>query len=468
MSFVTGTAAGHTDLLDKIRRFAAGYGTSALTGTADGGNTGNGTMTKCEPRAAAVTETVWVKFTSATAFNVGNTEGGTEIGSGTIGGATGNTYDFNHAKIRFRLTQGGTVFATNDKFTLAVTQGATKTAGYEWVEERNGLQTTAVAYGGGAGYTVDGPDYASYPNEVVLRGEGPGGLDKVYAGYLAYAGSQSGTDFYNIVCNAYSGFSAGVSWHNQPGALTADKTDYAASATPITIGDRRPTLLLLNTTLTYWLSVTARKILVVVEVGGTAIVSAYTGLGVAYGSPGQIALPLFCGASRNTEGPEFRWTENSAKHSAFCNPTQVSTYSGAWMRTVDGVWRRVYNRNASDSLAIDDTVAKIWPWWTPVPPAAAPSGVIHLRENIDQGIPMLPATVAYQFLGNASGLGNGAGSGAFYGSIYFELEGVFAVPGYVQSTPISNKSEIGSPATHYIFTSGHSAAPEKLFCIAAS
>ena len=68
MSSETGTASGHYDLLDKLRRFLAGYATWTTPGYT---GTGDGTMTDIDSYPTTPTETWTITCTSEA------TDGGT-------------------------------------------------------------------------------------------------------------------------------------------------------------------------------------------------------------------------------------------------------------------------------------------------------------------------------------------------------------------------------------------------------
>lgn len=90
---------------------------NALTPTADGGNTGNGTVGSVTVTSAAITGDYVLTITE-TAANAGTFEVvdpmGLSLGEGTVGQA------FTGGGLTFTLSDGATDFAVDDAFTLAV------------------------------------------------------------------------------------------------------------------------------------------------------------------------------------------------------------------------------------------------------------------------------------------------------------------------------------------------------------
>lgn len=96
------------------------------TGTADGGNTGNGTVTVVTGGPETKIGTYTIECITAEAnggtFQVTNPDGSI-IGQVKIQAGAGATADFGSPEINFTITDGGTDFVAGDKFTVAVTEG---------------------------------------------------------------------------------------------------------------------------------------------------------------------------------------------------------------------------------------------------------------------------------------------------------------------------------------------------------
>lgn len=390
---IAGAGNHHLQLLDTLRRFAAGYGTNTapvFTGT------GNGTCTKVEPLAAAITQTIYVKFTSGTAFNVGTTNGGSELGTGTITASAGATADFAHAKIRFRLTQGATLFVLNDLFTIAVTQGATAAAGNAWIEKRNGLQTTAATYGTN-GYTQDGPDIASFPDEVILYNTGLGGTQAIYIGMKATTDGVN--SFYYWQLNGATAFNPALGLNTQAGAIPGGG------------GSPRPIIPLANTAIAYKIVSNAQRIALMANMG-TVYEWMYLGLVNTYYTLGQYPLPLFIGGSHNdgiiaSYPPRYTDAGNNSPHTACFNPRSTYGYAdgpGA-LRKIDGTW--IYptaQQQGSAGTMLINPATMILPY--------ANRGMDNIRENLDGSYNLKPI----QIVDSANIIG--------------EFDGIAAISGY--------------------------------------
>lgn len=88
------------------------------TGTADGGNTGNGTVTVVTANPlTAVAETWTISFLTATTYTVtGSVTGATANGDTTVAAGV-----YNNGYIQFTATVGLTPFVLGDEFTIAIT-----------------------------------------------------------------------------------------------------------------------------------------------------------------------------------------------------------------------------------------------------------------------------------------------------------------------------------------------------------
>jgi len=156
MPYETGTAAGHIDLVERIRKFATGYGvagTPAYTGT------GNGVLDHVDTDETSVTETWTITCTVAA------TDAGTFSVVGSVSGAqadaeVGTAYD--NGLISFLINDGSTDFIVNDFFTIAVTEGAMKTAGEAWILDSL-IEGRRIDH-------FSSSEYAGYPVENIFNG----------------------------------------------------------------------------------------------------------------------------------------------------------------------------------------------------------------------------------------------------------------------------------------------------------
>lgn len=160
------------------------------TGTADGGNTGNGTCTAVSGggKTAKGTYTIEciVAITNGGTFSVVGPNG--NIGDVTIVAGAGGTGVFASEELNFTLTDGSTDFALGDKFTVAVTDGVPSTGTADGgntgdgtvteVEGRRDLVTGAynvectVAVTNGGTFKVEDPDGNLLETVTITPGAG--------------------------------------------------------------------------------------------------------------------------------------------------------------------------------------------------------------------------------------------------------------------------------------------------------
>lgn len=338
MPYIHDTASDYLDLLDRLRRFAAGYG---VAGSPSFSGAGNGSMGSVDTDPASVSETWTVACTDATTP-------GAEVWSvvGSVSGAkadatTGIAYD--NSLVKFQIAAGATNFQVGDQFTLAVVQGALSAAGQAWAEER-------WAPG----------------DELILRGPGLAGADNIYVGILTT--EDPANDYYNWMLQGYTGYSSGAAWSAQPGAI--------GTATP-------PQVALWNQSIPYWLCVDGRRIVLVAKVS-TVYESLYLGLIDPYGSPGQWAYPIFIGGSM-TAFAGARWSVTAEDHRQWVSGNiQGATQASGFLRRPDGVWAPA--GNATNNNLGPNT----YPFYGPSAGASRVPGPATIRDCLDGTFFVLP------------------------------------------------------------------------------
>jgi len=181
------------------------------TGTADGGNTGDGTCTSVSGGANTKPGTYTVECITAVThggtFEITGPDG--FVGIVQITAGAGGTGVFASEEINLTLTDGGTDFAVGDKFTIAVTEGVPNTGTADGgntgngtmtgVEGRHGLKVgtytltcTATATHGGTFSVVD-PDGNALPSAVMTAGAGV--ATSFENDQIAFILTDGGTDF---------------------------------------------------------------------------------------------------------------------------------------------------------------------------------------------------------------------------------------------------------------------------------
>lgn len=311
MAYTSGTASNYLDLMDRLRRYAAGIGTAGTP--TPGSNTGNGTVTGVDCTAATVTET-WTLTCTAAATN-----GGTFSVVGSVTGALANAtvgVAYSNAKISFTINDGTADFIIGDSFTIATTAGALAGSGSVWEVQR---------WAGG--------------NELILKGQGLSGGQQIYVGFTVYYNVSS--DYYNWECRGFTGFNSGMTFATQPGVSAAKY------------------LSLWNSSIPYWFVVNGQRIIVVAKVSTTYHLG-YFGYWYPYGTPTQFPYPVIIAASAGQQGQ--RWSSTATTHTNITgsefNSNDDNVYNSAIFYGLDGAWKPMARINSGTT----PTANYLWPW----------------------------------------------------------------------------------------------------------
>jgi len=125
--------------------------------------------------------------------------------------------------------------------------------------------------------------------EFIIHSQQAGLTQDIYIGWRL--ADNIGNDTYNIEIRGFGGYSAGLSWDDQP--------------------DSQPLGIYLcsyDQDLTYWIVASHRRFIVMEKVS-TTYLSAYCGLYAAYATPAQYPYPLYVGASSSDYNA--RWSDNT-------------------------------------------------------------------------------------------------------------------------------------------------------------
>lgn len=329
MPYEIDTAADHYDLLDRVRKFACGFG---VIGTISYSGTGDGTLDALEAPTSP-TETWTITCTDATTP-------GAEVWSvsGSVSGAqadatTGTDYD--NGIVACHITAGATDFAVNDAWTVPVTEGALRTAGEEWQVLRW--------------------DTSTANHELILKGLGLSRTEEIYIGIQTY--QSVAADYYNWKVAAFDGYVAANDFDHQPGNC--------------------PNLGVpsWNQSMPYWLLVNGQRIALATKVS-TVFESLYLGKFLPYATPNQYPNPIIA-AGMLTSASATRWSSTG-----YSMPYWGDSWHGnpgnLRMRWLDGAWKtpRVWPwGNESQDLMGD-----------------APKGPAEVRDTGGEW-PLLPAVV---------------------------------------------------------------------------
>ncbi len=301
IGFVDNTGSeglAHWQMLEKIRRFALGYGTAAAPVYA---GTGNGTLTGVDTYPATVSETWTITCTVAGA-------GATFSVVGSVSGAKANAtagVAYDNALLKFLITAGATLFAVGDKWTIAATVGALPAA-QRWTQLRYTTPT-------------DGSN-----RELILQGVGLSGTEQVFIGFRSYHNVAS--DYYNLTCAGFTGYVADSAFTAQPGYFERGVCAH-------------------NNRIDYWLAVNAQRVMFGLRMSAPlSYEPGYAGKFFAYATPGEYPYPLLVAGTLSAPTPATRYSDTTAQHSTglkgcVYNAGTYYNYDCGRFRDAGGVWR---------------------------------------------------------------------------------------------------------------------------------
>lgn len=245
-----------------------------------------------------------------------------------------------------------------------------------------------------------------------LQGEGSG-LEEIIVSFQKY--SDVPTDTYGWNMNGYTGYTAGLGFTAQPGAIPATPT---VSAYP-----RMP---LWNSTIPYWFIVNSRRIIVIAKVA-TVYMSCYSGFILPFATPGQYPYPLFIGGTTWAgSGSTARYSSiDEDDHAFWRGYTADGTVNAASdsfkLRTPDGAWVSTNNSVGTISLGALLASSGMYPYTLPTDPAAnsAAFQVGYELNNLDGSYTLTP--IEYREVRSSSNNVNG--------NLMGELDGLYHVSG---------------------------------------
>lgn len=209
-----------------------------------------------------------------------------------------------------------------------------------WTSERN----TTVAVGTG-GLGVDGTNN----KEIIVRGDG-GGSKNIYWGMTSFQDATTG--YYNLQLRAFTGFNSGNSFAAQPGK---SPNCYVP---------------LQNTSMTYWMFVTGRRVCAVIKTG-TSYQFLYAGFIDTYSTDEADEYPYPMCVMGSTDVFNRAFSSNSIGFSSSADPGSAFSSSAAntsnapgYLRFVDGAWYPIKNFRGTTSFGADfdnNPVVNVWP-----------------------------------------------------------------------------------------------------------
>ncbi len=296
MAWQTGTAGDYVDLLDKL--IALAVNRSLATAAVNAGGTGYvvGDMLSISETGGVVEEGL------SASVEV------TAVSSGVVTAVKvyhGGAYSTDPTTTTANATSGG----TGSGCTLDITFADTG-----WTTHRN--------------------SFVSPEREWIAEGTGSG-TDEIFVGIRTYRDAGAGA--YNLELGGFTGYGSGLDWEQQPG--WSNKSTYVPLA---------------NTTIAYWLSVTARRIVGVFRIG-TTYTNMYLGFLNPFATPSEYPYPLYvagCASKLNRV-----YSESNILMSGLCDPVYETSFTGPHaLRFTDGQWYPVANSGGANRLKKEDRV----------------------------------------------------------------------------------------------------------------
>lgn len=237
---------------------------------------------------------------------------------------------------------------------------------------------------------------------LCLKGTGLGGQDNIYINL--YTTSLPANDYYNLNIQFATGYDQRLAVMSQPG------TSGEMSA------------LLWNQSIKYWFVANGRRFIVIAKIN-TVYEAIYGGLLLPYATPSEYPYPVMVGGTYNN-GSTTRWSSQVTGHASFWNPGWSPALPGAvaggslLFRDADGNTVPVSNditTGITNSPGIYGAPAETYPYFANPGMRSSPDGTYALT-------PVSLATI--------TGRGGWLGVGAVYG----ELDGVYHVSGFNNSS----------------------------------
>ncbi len=507
MAFIFGTSTNYQTFASILRRCAIGTSLQSISAVAGGGTgyTVGDTLTVSGGTSvvAAQLEVLTVSSGVITAVRVRNAglytstpsnnasvTGGTGSGAtftltwGTNGWISRRANGCPEAAVSATVGAGGTGYTVND--TLTVSGGTFSSAATFRVSAVSSGVVTAVTLlnhgdyttppsnaaattgGTGTGCTLN-VTYGTGEREIILEGTGSGS-DSIIAGYRSFFDSGSGAR--NLCINGFTGFDSALTYELQPGRSPGLDTQNSG---PDNGGCY---LLLTNSTVTWWISVTARRIIAVAKTG-TCYSSMHIGFLNPFATSGEWPYPIFiCG----TTNDRFRLPSSTIiSSSSMVDPVRQSAIPGpGFVRSPAGTWDSVYNSTNGSPRSSNTTGVQVVPggllsgityltgddWFTPtgtgnftqfVPQTGDP-GTQNIRllpseDGSNDPFIRIPATIVWS-------------SGTTPGGIYGEIDGAFWFE--AAATVVAENRLTNSTERFTVFQSGVRSDNWALWCLKES
>lgn len=261
-------------------------------------------------------------------------------------------------------SNAGQQFALGDTVVVHTTRNPLRALNQHWVTRRDPKMGASNQFG---------TPIPESDSEWIFQGPGLAGTDEIMCGIRRSWNNGASTAAWELA--GMRGYAAGLTYDEQPNILVANK---------------RPYLLLWSGEISYWLSVTGRKITMKVR-NNNYYMDMFLGLGAPWGSPKYQPYFLLCGGSAGNS--ETNWSSLSVANSNFWaarasdrerSPMMVLNRDGYWQGHVVRT-----NNSREDSWNgggwMNSNLNSIWPY--------RGNGMQRVRENLDGSTPLLPVTL---------------------------------------------------------------------------
>lgn len=289
--------------------------------------------------------------------------------------------------------------------------------------------------------------YSGSDREVILNGEGDGG-DEIFVGWRTYFSGVG--NYYNWELNGFTGYDSGLDTTQQPGVSPgffngASSTERAGAY-----------LLLQNSTMNWWISVTPYRLILFVKVG-SAIMHTYLGWVDRYATESEYPYPLLVSGMASAFDAQ---ASSSDLRSGLTDPWRTAGSEGQtrgpmFLRTTDGTWYEIRNAQISGS---SKTVSRD----RVVIPCMTPDGAENASVSEQKDRFMLTDGEWSEFIPNSAATGNPTtqllptpGTSDKYGR--FPCTVVFSTPSTQIMAELSDVfwvSTFGTPASEDRFIDG--------------
>ncbi len=186
-------------------------------------------------------------------------------------------------------------------------------------------------------YNADDPEH-----ELILKGPGYSGNDEIYIGLSTFQNQQK--DYYNLLAGVFLGYAPSEGFEGQPGG-------------------KYKTIPCHNQQVTYWLSVTPRRIAFCCKVGSPVFTHGYLGEMLPYAMPHQYPYPCVCGGMYDGK-EDLRYSDRKnamylcgayiQDNNALFRKDPLSLYTpGGWENQV---WVYPYLRRGSNHTDLDEAM----------------------------------------------------------------------------------------------------------------